>query len=142
MERNPRLNKENVMALVKITVKCPHCKVDHEEYDPSQYDDREKYLAYWNLPFEGEEADKAWEEKKNMTPREAPRVMSDIGGYVSQVTGEYIDSRSKHRNHLKQHGMVELGNDLPKQQKSVEIDRKSQEQRKRTIAEVANARLR
>jgi hypothetical protein len=130
------------MALVKITVKCPHCKVDHEEYDPSQYDDREKYLAYWNLPFEGEESDKAWQEKVNMQPREAPRVMSDIGGYISQVDGSYIDSRSKHRNHLKQHGMVELGNDLPKQQKSVEIDRKSQEQRKRTIAEVANARLR
>jgi hypothetical protein len=130
------------MALVKITVKCPHCKVDHEEYDPFQYDDREKYLAYWNLPFEGEESDKAWAEKQSMTVREAPRVMSDIGGYVSQIDGSWIESRSKHRNHLKQHGMVELGNDLPKQQKSVEIDRKSQEQRKRTIAEVANARLR
>ena len=130
------------MALVKITVKCSHCQHDHEEYDYSQMSDREKYLAYWNLPFKGEIADKAWDEKVNMKPREAPRVMSDIGGYISQVTGEYIDSRSKHRNHLKQHGMVELGNDLPKQQKSVEIDRKSQEQRKRTIAEVANARLR
>lgn len=130
------------MALVKITVTCPHCKVPHEEYDYSQMDDREKYLAYWHLPFEGPEADKAWQEKVNMQPREAPRVMSDIGGYISQIDGSYIDSRSKHRNHLKQHGMIELGNDVPKQQKSVEIDRKSQEQRKRTIAEVANARLR
>lgn len=130
------------MALVKITVKCSHCQHDHEEYDYSQMDDREKYLQYWNLPFEGEAADKAWKEKQEMTVREAPRVMSDIGGYISQVDGSYIDSRSKHRDHLKRHGMVELGNDLPKQQKSVEIDRKSQEQRKRTIAEVANARLR
>lgn len=130
------------MALVKITVKCSHCQHDHEEYDQSQFDDREKYLSYWNLPFEGEVADKAWKEKLEMTPREAPRVMSDIGGYISQIDGSWIPSRSKHRSHLKQHGMIELGNDLPKQQKSVEIDRKSQEQRKRTIAEVANAKLR
>lgn len=130
------------MALVKKTVTCPHCRVDHEEYDEKLMDDREKYLAYWHLPFEGPEADAAWEEKKNMMPREAPRVMSDIGGYVSQIDGSWIESRSKHRNHLKQHGMVELGNDLPKQQKTVEIDRKSQELRKRTIAEVANAKLR
>lgn len=130
------------MALVKITVKCNHCQVDHEEYDYSKMDDREKYLQYWNLPFEGEQADKAWAEKQNMTFREAPRIMSDIGGYVSQVDGSWIESRSKHRDHLKRHGMIELGNDLPKQQKSVEIDKKSQEQRKRTIAEVANARLR
>lgn len=130
------------MALVKKTVKCNHCQVDHEEYDYSKMDDREKYLFYWNLPFEGEVADKAWKEKQEMTPREAPRVMSDIGGYVSQIDGSWIPSRSKHRSHLKQHGMIELGNDLPKQQKTVEIDRKSQEQRKRTIAEVANAKLR
>jgi hypothetical protein len=130
------------MALVKITKTCPHCKVDHEEYDPAQMTEKEQYLYYWNIPFNTPEAEKAWEQKKNMVIREAPRVMSDIGGYISQVDGSWIDSRSKHRDHLKRHGMVELGNDLPKQQKSVEIDRKSQEQRKRTIAEVANARLR
>jgi hypothetical protein len=130
------------MALVKITKTCPHCKVDHEEYDPAQMTEKEQYLYYWNIPFNTPEAEKAWEQKKNMVIREAPRVMSDIGGYISQVDGSWIDSRSKHRDHLKRHGMVELGNDLPKQQKSVEIDRKSQEQRKRTIAEVANAKLR
>lgn len=130
------------MALVKITVTCSHCKHEHEEYDHSKMNDREKYLAYWNLPFEGEIADKAWAEKESMTVREAPRVMSDIGGYISQIDGSYIESRSKHRDHLKRHGMIELGNDVPKQQKSVEIDRKSQEQRKRTIAEITNARLR
>jgi protein-disulfide isomerase len=64
------------MALVKVTVKCPHCKVDHEEYDQNKFDDREKYLAYWNLPFEGEEADKAWQAKLEMTPKEAPTGIS------------------------------------------------------------------
>lgn len=130
------------MALVKITKTCPHCKVDHEEYDPAQMNEKEHYLYYWNIPFDSPEAEAAWEQKKNMVIRQAPRVLSDIGGYISQVDGSYIDSRSKHRDHLKRHGMVELGNDLPKQQKSIEIDRKSQEQRKRTIAEITNAKLR
>ena len=74
--------------------------------------------------------------------RQAPMVSSDIGGYVSQIDGSYIESRSKHREHLKRHGMVELGNDVPKQQKVVEISKKSQEQRKQMIAEIAYSKLR
>ena len=69
-------------------------------------------------------------------------VSSDISGYISQVDGSWIESRSKHRDHLKRHGMVELGNDVINTHKSVEISRKSQEQRKRTIAEVAYEKLR
>ena len=130
------------MALVKITVTCNHCKVDHEEYDPKEYDDREKYLAYWNLPFEGEEADKAWAQKLEMTPKEAPMVMSDIGGYVSQVDGSWIKSRSDHRSHLKQHRMIELGNDVPMQHQKIDMSAKSKEARKRQIAELAYAKLR
>ena len=95
------------MALVKITVTCPHCKVDHEEYDPKQYDDRETYLAYWNLPFEGPEADAAWKQKQAMRPRPAPTVIPDIAGHISMADGSWIDSRSKHRAHLKQHRMIE-----------------------------------
>ena len=130
------------MALVKITVTCPHCKVDHEEYDPAQMDDREKYLAYWHLPFEGKEADEAWQAKLNMKPREAAMVMSDIEGYVSQVDGSWIKSRSHHRSHLKQHGMIELGNDYMKSNKPIELSRKDNESRKRVLAEVADAKLR
>ena len=78
------------MALVKIKVTCPHCKVDHEEYDQSQMDDREQYLTYWGLPYEGKEADEAWQQKLDMQPKEAPMVMSDIEGYVSQVDGTWI----------------------------------------------------
>ena len=76
-----------------------------------------------------------------MTAREAPMVMSDIDGYVSQVDGTWIKSRSHHREHLKQHRMIELGNDVPMQHKPVEIDRKTQEARKRKIAELAYAKL-
>ena len=130
------------MALVKMKVTCNHCKVEHEEYDPTQYDDREKYLAYWNLPFEGEEADKAWAQKLEMTPKEAPMVMSDIDGYVSQVDGSWIKSRSHHRSHLKQHKMIELGNDVPMKHKEADMSTKSKEARKRHLAEQVYEKLR
>lgn len=38
-------------------------------------------------------------------------AMPDIAGYRSMVTGEWIGSRSTHRAHLRQHGLVEVGND-------------------------------
>ena len=76
-----------------------------------------------------------------MTYREAPMVMSDIEGYVSQVDGSWIDSRSKHRNHLKRHRMIELGNDVPMQHPTIDLDRKSKEARKRQIAELAYEKL-
>lgn len=41
----------------------------------------------------------------------APMVMPDIAGYKSMQTGEWIGSRSKHREHLKQHGLIEIGNE-------------------------------
>jgi hypothetical protein len=128
--------------LVKVKVTCPHCKVDHEEYDQSQFDDREKYLAYWNLPFEGPEADEAWRQKQEMTPKDAPMVMSDIDGYVSQVDGSWIKSRSHHRSHLKQHRMIELGNDVPMQHKEADMSTKSKEARKRHLAEQVYEKLR
>ena len=127
--------------LVKMQVTCNHCKVTHEEYDPSQMDDREKYLSYWNLPFEGKEADEAWSQKLEMTPKETAMVMSDIDGYVSQVDGTWIKSRSQHRSHLKQHRMIELGNDVPMQHKSADMSTKSKEARKRDIAEQVYQKL-
>ena len=129
------------MALVKKTVTCPCCKVDHEEYDEKQFDDREKYLAYWNLPFEGEEADKAWQAKLNMTPKEAPMVMPDIEGHISMADGTFITSRSKHRENLKRNNCVEVGNDVSFEQKKPEFSRKEQEARKRQIAEITYAKL-
>lgn len=42
----------------------------------------------------------------------APMVQPDIAGYKSMVTGEWIGSRSSHRQHLKQHRLVEIGNEI------------------------------
>ena len=104
--------------------------------------DKDKYIDYWSPTVGKEEAERSWIEKEKNTKRAASMVMSDIGGYISQVDGSWIESRSKHRDHLKRHGMVELGNDVPTQTKNIEISRKSQEQRKRAIAEVAYEKLR
>lgn len=38
-------------------------------------------------------------------------VMGDIQPYRSMVTGEVINSRSQHREHLKAHRLVEVGNE-------------------------------
>jgi len=130
------------MALVKVTVTCPHCKVDHQEYDQSQFNDREKYLAYWNMPFEGPEADAAWAEKENMSYRPAPTVIPDIEGHISMADGSWVSSRSKHRENLKRNNCIEIGNDVPMNQKVHEISRKDQETRKRQIAELAYEKLR
>ena len=128
--------------LVKKTVNCDFCKHPHEEWDESLMDDKEKYLLYWNFPFNTPEAEEAWKQKQEMTYREAPMVMSDIDGYVSQVDGTYIESRSTHRHHLKQHGMIELGNEPITKHKEIQLSRKSNEARKRQIAEMAYEKLR
>ncbi len=39
------------------------------------------------------------------------QVVRDIEPYKSMITGETITSRSKHREHLRAHGCVEVGND-------------------------------
>jgi hypothetical protein len=130
------------MALVKVTVTCPHCKVDHEEYDATQYDDKEHYLAYWNIPFNTPEAEEAWQAKLSMKPKEAPMVMPDIEGHISMADGQWVGSRSSHRENLKRNNCIELGNDVPTQQKRHELSRKEREHLKRTLAEVTYAKLR
>ena len=54
------------------------------------------------------------EEYVDNTPTAHYSIMPDIQPYKSVVTGEVINSRSKHREHLKAHGLVELGNEKPK----------------------------
>lgn len=47
-------------------------------------------------------------------PRSDIQVMPDIDPYRSMVNGEWITSRSRHREHLREHGLSsnnEVGND-------------------------------
>lgn len=120
---------------------CPKCGWTEANHIEAKKSDKEHYLEFWGYTLGTPEAEQAWKEKQEMTYRAAPAVLSDISGYVSQVDGSWIDSRSKHRNHLKQHRMIELGNDVPTQHKPIEISRKSNEARKRQIAEMAYSKL-
>jgi len=120
---------------------CPKCGYSEGNHIQAKKSDKDHYLEFWGYTLGSPEAEQAWKEKQEMTYKEAPMVQSDIDGYVSQVDGSWIDSRSKHRSHLKQHRMIELGNDVPQQHKPIEINRKSNEARKRQIAELAYNKL-
>lgn len=119
---------------------CPLCKSEYTKEETKELSDKEKFIEWWTPTVGREEAEKSWEEKEKQTRRIAPMVASDISGYISQVDGSWIESRSKHRDHLKRHGMVELGNDVPQKHKTVEVS--NTEQRKRHIAEQVYAKLR
>lgn len=122
---------------------CPNCGwSEGNAVAKKQQSDKDYYLEFWGYTLGTPEAEEAWKLKQEMTYREAPMVMSDIEGYVSQVDGTWIKSRSHHRSHLKQHRMIELGNDVPTQHPKIELSRKSNEARKRQIAEMAYAKLR
>lgn len=49
-------------------------------------------------------------------------VIPDIEPYRSCVTGERIRSRTHHKQHLREHGLVELGNEPIRQRKPVPLD--------------------
>jgi hypothetical protein len=119
---------------------CPKCGYSESNHVVTK-SDKEHYLDFWGFTLGTPEAEEAWKQKEEMTAKDAPMVISDIEGYVSQVDGSWISSRSHHRSHLKQHRMIELGNDVPKQHKPVELSHKDKETRKRKIAELAYAKL-
>lgn len=67
----------------------------------------------------------------------APFVTDDITPYLSQLTGEVITSRSKHNQHLKEHGCVEVGNEtkyLNKKERKIDG-------LKETLIDVVNSKL-
>ena len=88
--------------------------------------DKEKYLEYWGYELGTPEAEAAWKQKVEFTknPPRAPRVSSDIQPYISQIDGSVISSRSQHRNHLKDNGCIEVGNEKMEKPKTSWIEKK------------------
>ena len=120
---------------------CPKCGWTEGNHLEAQKTDEEFFLEWWT-PTIGEEAAKAsWLDKVAMKTMVAPTVISDIPGHISMADGTWVDSRSKHRENLKRNGCVELGNDVPMKRQEATISQKSQETRKRQIAELAYAKL-
>ncbi len=66
-------------------------------------------------------------------------VMGDIQPYRSTVTGEMVTSRSAHRNHLRRHGLIEVGNEINTMM-NMRPEIRKDDSRKRTIAEILQAR--
>lgn len=50
--------------------------------------------------------------EKGTEPIGGMLIIGDIQPYKSMITGEMITSRSKHREHLRQHGCIEIGNEV------------------------------
>ena len=48
----------------------------------------------------------------------APAVIMDVKDYRSTVTDEVISGRVQHREHLKEHGMAEVGDEMPEWMKT------------------------
>jgi hypothetical protein len=47
----------------------------------------------------------------NRSELPAPMVMRDIGEYRSPIDGTQITTRSQHRDHVKRHDVIEVGNE-------------------------------
>ena len=122
-------------------MKCPNCGYEEGNH-AVKLSDEDYFMEIWTPTLGLEEAKKSWIEKQNQPKQLTHMIQSDIGGYISQVDGTWIKSRSHHRSHLKQHGMIELGNDVIKNHPDVDVSAKSKESRKRQIAELAYAKLR
>ena len=116
---------------------CPLCKSEYDKFESTAKTDKEQFIEFWTPTVGAEEAEKSWEAKKVQARRYAPMVQSDIQGYVSQIDGSWIDSKSKHRSHLKQHGCIEVGNE-----KMSNATPKQDPQLKQRIAEIAYEKLR
>lgn len=67
------------------------------------------------------------------TPRVSADVRGDIEPYQSMVTGEMITSRSQHREHLKRHGLREVGNETAALYKANNLPDVAPQQRKELI---------
>ena len=87
------------------------------------------------------EAIKVTEDYKPEPRKTDWRVMPDIQPYKSMIDGREITSRSRHREHLRAHGCIEIGNETKYINKE-KGPMQSPEGLKRQIAEIANEKLR
>ena len=119
---------------------CPKCGYSEGNH-VVKLSDEDYFMEIWTPTLGLEEAKKSWIEKQNQPKQLTHMIQSDIGGYISQVDGTWIKSRSHHRSHLKQHGMIELGNDVIQKHKEVDMSTKSKEARKQHLAEQVYQKL-
>lgn len=68
----------------------------------------------------------------------APQVTTDISPYRSMITGERIAGRKQHRDHLRAHGCIEIGNEQQKARTSVPSKTSRREKLHKQLADVSD----
>jgi hypothetical protein len=74
--------------------------------------------------------------QKPVTDPNAPMVMPDIQPYQSMADGSWITSRSQHREHLKAHGCIEIGNEVDHLMKPRQLDVDPQHRKELLVAQI------
>lgn len=86
--------------------KCESCeKVEEHFYPISRHDDFVREVVGTPCECGG----------KRFQLVRAPQVMNDIPGYECPVTGEYVTSRSRRKQIIKEHNLLEVGDYKPPQ---------------------------
>ena len=67
------------------------------------------------------------------------QIVPEIEPYRSMITGEMITSRAKHREHLRRHGMQEIGNDSSLRKPYTGMPDTAPQQRRELLIAQANA---
>lgn len=78
------------------------------------------------------------EEEKNA----GPQVVRDLAPYQSMIDGSLIDGRKRHRDHLRAHGCIELGNETPKPRQQTQTRTSLKESLHRVLADVGDRDMR
>lgn len=102
--------------------------------------DEERFLEFWTPTLGAEEAMRSWRVKEAGMRLSAPMVQGDIQTYQSQIDGTYITSRSQHREHLKRHNCIEIGNETKHLKAYGQYD-KPDPRLKETIIRAVNEKL-
>ncbi len=72
---------------------------------------------------------------------EGPQVVRDIQPYRSMIDGSVIDGRKRHRDHLKAHNCVEIGNDTSHMKAKPSFKTNRKESLHRMLADVGDRDL-
>jgi hypothetical protein len=74
---------------------------------------RERYLEMWSLAEGTPEADDAWTKKVAFMDQQerATGAYIDMTPFISVVDGSVVTSRSSHREHMRKHDLIEVGNE-------------------------------
>lgn len=100
-------NFDKIDKTVRLEVEQTQEQKDYEA-------EKARFFEQWHLS--GEEGERVWEEKLKMmnrtSPMNLPYIRDDVKPYQSMITGEYIEGKKAHREHLKRHNCIEAA-DMP-----------------------------